>query len=294
MQPIVEEKIEEDEAGFDNDLINPDDAVDVDDEDGNIIVTDDYQGENDAAIAESLKGKQQLNNQSYLKNLEEMRNKETKEGLGDTIFDAADEIDATAAAAVDESGVDSSKFEWKEQNKMHQLDEKSDSESEPDMFDDDIEKFVGVDKEKTTAGGSKANPVRIVSAECDDDQQYFKIRIGEVLAGKYRITEKCGKGVFANVCKAEQLDNNKIVAIKILRSNEIMHESGTREKEIIQRLNLSDKNDKKHIIRLKNVFEHHKHICLVFECFAMNLREALKQFGKGKGFSLDVVRSYAF
>lgn len=26
----------------------------------------------------------------------------------------------------------------------------------------------------------------------------------------------------------------------------------------------------------------------------MNLRDALKQYGKGKGFSLDIVRSYAF
>jgi len=34
-----------------------------------------------------------------------------------------------------------------------------------------------------------------------------------------------------------------------------MHESGEREKEIVQKLNLSDKNDKKHIVRLKNVFE---------------------------------------
>lgn len=210
-------------------MINPNDAVD--DEDGNVIVTDDYQGENDAVIADALKinhgsGKRELN-QNFLKNLEHQRNNES---LEDNMVEES--FDDKNNEALTNDGVDSSKFEWKEQNKMHQLDEKSDSESEPDMFDDDIEKFVGVDKDNTV-GGSKANPVRIVSAECDDDQQYFKIRIGEVLAGKYRITEKCGKGVFANVCKAEQLDNNKIVAIKILRSNEIMHESGTREKEII-------------------------------------------------------------
>lgn len=65
------------------------------------------------------------------------------------------------------------------------------------MFGDDIEKFVGYDKDGSAKYG------KVVNAECDDEQNYFKIRIGEILLQKYRITQKCGKGVFANVVKAE-------------------------------------------------------------------------------------------
>ncbi len=35
-----------------------------------------------------------------------------------------------------------------------------------------------------------------------------------------------------------------------------------------------------------------KHMCLVFEAFDMNLREALRVYGKGRGLSLEAVRSY--
>ena len=45
--------------------------------------------------------------------------------------------------------------------------------------------------------------------------------------------EKIGKGVFANVCKAKDLSNEEIVAIKILRSDEIMLRSGEKELEIL-------------------------------------------------------------
>jgi len=102
-----------------------------------------------------------------------------------------------------------------------------------------------------------------------------------------------GKGVFANVCKAVQLSTNREVAIKILRTEDIMLRAGEKEKQILELLNSTDKYDKRHIIRLLASFEHKRHLCLVFELMEMNLRDALRIYGKGKGLSLDAVRSYA-
>ncbi|EGR27102.1 serine threonine protein kinase, putative [Ichthyophthirius multifiliis] len=155
-----------------------------------------------------------------------------------------------------------------------------------DMFRDDF--FEKIDQKQ------EQNYFVAQNNDCDDPENYFKIRIGDILNQQYRILQKCGKGVFSNVCKAEQISTGKVAAIKILRREEIMTQSGEREKEVVQKLNQTDKNDKKHIVRLKNIFEHKKHLCLVFEYLAMNLREALKIYGKGKGFSLEAVRSYAF
>lgn len=129
--------------------------------------------------------------------------------------------------------------------------------------------------------------------DCDDEDHYYKIRIGEVLNREYRVVQKLGKGVFANVCKAVQISNGREVAIKILRTEDIMLRAGEKEKQILELLNSTDKYDKRHIVRMLASFEHRRHLCLVFELMDMNLREALRIYGKGKGLSLDAVRSYA-
>jgi len=127
---------------------------------------------------------------------------------------------------------------------------------------------------------------------CDDNEGYYKIRIGEILNNNYKITSKLGKGVYANVCKAICLSDNQEVAIKILRSYEQMLYSGQQEKALLENLNNSDANDKRHVVRLKGSFEFRRHICLIFELFDMNMRDALKFYTKGKGLTLDAIRSY--
>ena len=57
-------------------------------------------------------------------------------------------------------------------------------------------------------------------------------------------------------------------------------------------LNQSDIHDKKNCIRLKDSFEYNSHLCLVYECMEMNLRETLNKFGRGIGLSLDGVCLY--
>lgn len=71
-----------------------------------------------------------------------------------------------------------------------------------------------------------------------------------------------------------------------------MRESGEKEKEIVSILNKADHLDKKHIIRLLDSFEYNNHLCLVYECMDINLREALNKYGKNIGLSLDGVCLY--
>ncbi|EAR92852.2 cyclin-dependent kinase-like Serine/Threonine kinase family protein (macronuclear) [Tetrahymena thermophila SB210] len=273
---------------FDDTGLNPNDVLDDDDVNIANTINDDYKEEVDESHSLTHRHSIDKAQLDHLKFLEDMRNQEIKGGIPDMPEQPILKQKRKSINSEKLEGKFSNNDQLDEENKLHKLDDQEDSEEETDMFGDDIDKIIN----KSNDG--KLQIVKGANAECDDEQNYFKILIGEVLNGKYRVIQKCGKGVFANVCKAEQLDNGKMVAIKILRSNEIMRDSGEREKEIIQKLNLNDKNDRKHIVRLKNVFEHQKHMCLVFECFAMNLRDALKEYGKGKGFSLDVVRSYAY
>ena len=99
--------------------------------------------------------------------------------------------------------------------------------------------------------------------------------------------------MFSTVVRAVNIITKKEVAIKIIRSDEILMRAGQKECAILQKLNDTDKTEKKHVIRYLGSFEFRKHLCLVFEPMDQDLRETLKMFGKKIGLSLEAVRSYA-
>lgn len=55
----------------------------------------------------------------------------------------------------------------------------------------------------------------------DDAEGYYRVRIGEILDSRYVVYGYTGQGVFSNVVRARDKDN-KDVAVKIIRNNEIM------------------------------------------------------------------------
>lgn len=85
-------------------------------------------------------------------------------------------------------------------------------EQEDDLENDDLNLLV---KNNTNA-----------SYEADDDK-YYRITIGEIIKD-YKLINKCGKGVFGNVCKA--LKDDQEYAIKFIRAEDIYLRSGEREK----------------------------------------------------------------
>lgn len=87
----------------------------------------------------------------------------------------------------------------------------------------------------------------------------------------------CGKGVFSSVIRCiDTEDANEEVAIKIVRTNDLMRKAGEKEAEILRKLNSADKENKKHIVKMLRVFDHRKHLCIVFEALSLNLRSVLK------------------
>jgi len=99
--------------------------------------------------------------------------------------------------------------------------------------------------------------------ECDDEEGYYKMNIGEVLNSKYKIIQKLGKGVFSSVAKAINIETKDEIALKIIRSGDLFQNSGQNELSILKLLNNDDIKQKKHCIRLIDTFVHRKHLCLV-------------------------------
>merc|ERR1719498_1017611 len=127
----------------------------------------------------------------------------------------------------------------------------------------------------------------------DDVEGYYRAKIGEVMGERYLVVEDmCGKGVFSNVIKAKDQKDDAMVAIKIMRCNDMMRKAAEKEVQILERLNRADKGAKRHVIRLFRTFNYRGHLCLVFECMWDNLRVALKKYTKDKGMSLQAVRAY--
>lgn len=57
----------------------------------------------------------------------------------------------------------------------------------------------------------------------DDAEGYYKVFPRELIDGRYDVQEKLGKGIFASVIRAnDQKNNDKAVAIKIIRNNDSM------------------------------------------------------------------------
>ncbi|KAK6022643.1 kinase domain protein [Ostertagia ostertagi] len=195
------------------------------------------------------------------------------------------------------------------------------TKTEFDMFADDADlpqDGIVADEAVLESQGHHADALR---DNWDDAEGYYRVRIGEVLDGRYRVFGYTGAGVFGNVVRCTDQNRNDVVAIKIIRNNEIMRKTGLRELEVLRKLNEADREDRFHCLQLYRTFNHHNHLCLCFENLrhslmyahvwcdimfftlrsfvfmtkncSMNLRELLKKYGNNVGLHMKAVRSYA-
>jgi serine/threonine-protein kinase PRP4 len=130
--------------------------------------------------------------------------------------------------------------------------------------------------------------------EGDDKDGYYKIRIGEVLDGRYHIQATLGRGMFSGVARAVDVTTKQLVAIKMMRNNDALRKGGYTEIAILQKLNDADPESRKHIVKFERHFDYRGHLCMAFENLSMNLREVLRKFGNNVGINLGATRTYAY
>ena len=129
----------------------------------------------------------------------------------------------------------------------------------------------------------------------DDNEGYYKARVGEVIAGKYHTLGVVGKGVFSTVLKCFNLESESksAVAVKLIRSNDVMKKAAEKELSILLEVAAKDPDNKKFCVRLVDHGEYRNHVVFVFDYHSMNLREAIKKFGKDVGINISAVKLYA-
>ncbi|KAF2432806.1 kinase-like protein, partial [Tothia fuscella] len=207
------------------------------------------------------------------------------------------------ARQADASAADYDETEASERHDIHIPDTTENNGSkEADMFaddDDDFDMFSDgpMKPTNTTTKAVQVPKGKVLAAglldNWDDPEGYYKIIQGELLNNRYLVKEQLGKGVFANVVRAMDNETNTLVAIKVVRNNDIMRKAGLKEIDYLEKLNEADPTDVRHVVQLLRHFMHKNHLCMVFENLDLNLRSVIKTFGRSVGLPLNVVRSYA-
>ncbi|KAH8675505.1 kinase-like domain-containing protein [Xylariales sp. PMI_506] len=168
-----------------------------------------------------------------------------------------------------------------------------------DMFADDFdeEKFAAPKPTDPLPGATEDGMAAPADGggilDGDDKDGYYKIRIGEIMNGRYQVQTTLGKGMFSGVARAVDITNKQLVAIKMMRNNDALRKGGFVEIAILQKLNAADPENRKHIVKFERHFEHKGHLCLAFENLSLNLREVLRKFGNNVGINLGATRAYA-
>ncbi|KAF6842248.1 serine threonine-protein kinase prp4 [Colletotrichum musicola] len=175
-----------------------------------------------------------------------------------------------------------------------------DEDDDFDMFAEDFDddkytapkpaKVPVVDETKASPALAPQNGAIL---EGDDKDGYYKIRIGEIMDGRYQVQATLGKGMFSGVARAVDITTKKLVAIKIMRNNDALRKGGFTEIAILQKLNEADPENRKHIVKFERHFDYKGHLCMAFENLSLNLREVLKKFGNNVGINLGATRAYA-
>ncbi|KAG4096931.1 kinase-like protein [Neocallimastix lanati (nom. inval.)] len=149
-----------------------------------------------------------------------------------------------------------------------------------------------------------ANPRRVLTKPSkpvhndgyDNENWDYILYVNDILGGQegqqYQILDILGKGTFGQVVKCQNVKTKEIVALKVIKNKPAYYNQSLVEVAILDILNNQyDKEDKHNIIRLKDTFIFHGHLCIIFEMLSVNLYELIKQ-NQFRGLSTNLVRVF--
>lgn len=144
-------------------------------------------------------------------------------------------------------------------------------------------------------GENREGEERNAGLEVDDEEGYYVPKVGEGMKDgekTYVVQEILGKGVYSCVVRVMDTATSRLFAVKIMRRQDTMHQSGLTEIRVLSHLQDLDPLGHKHTLVYFQSFLHNGHLCLVMENMAYNLRELIGKYGPGVGLSISAVKSY--
>ena len=106
-----------------------------------------------------------------------------------------------------------------------------------------------------------------------EEEKDFPVRIGDVVAGRYELTEYLGSAAFSKAVQAVDLDTADVVCLKIVKNNKDYFDQSLDEIKLLRYINDEDPDDAKGILRMYDYFYHREHLFIVTELLRANLYE---------------------
>ncbi|KAK5670472.1 dual specificity protein kinase yak1 [Batrachochytrium dendrobatidis] len=140
-------------------------------------------------------------------------------------------------------------------------------------------------------------PSKPVHNDGFDNEDYdYILYVNDILglpdSQQYQILDILGQGTFGQVVKCENTKTKELVAVKVIKNKPAYYNQSLFEVTILEMLNKKhDKEDKHHLVRMKDTFLFRNHLCIIFEMLSVNLYELIKQ-NQFHGLSTNLVRVF--
>ncbi|XP_011902832.1 PREDICTED: dual specificity protein kinase CLK1 isoform X1 [Cercocebus atys] len=128
----------------------------------------------------------------------------------------------------------------------------------------------------------------------DDEEGHLICQSGDVLSARYEIVDTLGEGAFGKVVECiDHKAGGRHVAVKIVKNVDRYCEAARSEIQVLEHLNTTDPNSTFRCVQMLEWFEHHGHICIVFELLGLSTYDFIKENGF-LPFRLDHIRKMAY
>ncbi|KAL5038852.1 serine threonine protein kinase CMGC group [Batrachochytrium dendrobatidis] len=117
---------------------------------------------------------------------------------------------------------------------------------------------------------------KLKTQDVDDADGHLCIRIYDYITPRFQILKLLGQGTFGKVVEAFDKHQNKRVAIKIIKAIPKYREAAKIELNVLELIELHDPGNSKRCIHLRETFEFHNHICMVFDLLSQSLFDYFK------------------
>uniref|UniRef100_A0A2K6BSS9 dual-specificity kinase n=1 Tax=Macaca nemestrina TaxID=9545 RepID=A0A2K6BSS9_MACNE len=121
-----------------------------------------------------------------------------------------------------------------------------------------------------------------------------KHRIHHSTSHRHEIVDTLGEGAFGKVVECiDHKAGGRHVAVKIVKNVDRYCEAARSEIQVLEHLNTTDPNSTFRCVQMLEWFEHHGHICIVFELLGLSTYDFIKENGF-LPFRLDHIRKMAY
>eukprot|EP00446_Apocalathium_sp_SHHI-4_P077948 CAMPEP_0177550734 /NCGR_PEP_ID=MMETSP0369-20130122/65744_1 /TAXON_ID=447022 ORGANISM="Scrippsiella hangoei-like, Strain SHHI-4" /NCGR_SAMPLE_ID=MMETSP0369 /ASSEMBLY_ACC=CAM_ASM_000364 /LENGTH=836 /DNA_ID=CAMNT_0019035983 /DNA_START=44 /DNA_END=2550 /DNA_ORIENTATION=- len=109
-----------------------------------------------------------------------------------------------------------------------------------------------------------------------EESKELPIKMNTVVAARYQILEYLGSAAFSRAVQCLDLENNKMVCMKIIKNDKDFFDQSLDEIKLLKYININGDVDDNSVLKLYDYFYHKEHLIIVTELLRDNLYEFSK------------------